>query len=100
MEELRSILLDTTTNRPPLRAYPNPSPETVFLDYDLPSEQAVSVDVVNTLGQVIAQPIVNQLRQKGRNQEEINLSHLAGGVYFVRLRTQVGLSTASVLISR
>jgi serine protease len=100
VEELRSLLRDTATNRPTLRIYPNPSSETAFLEYDLLTEQTISVDIINILGQVVRLPLADVVRQKGRNREELNLNSLGGGIYFVRLRTQLGVNATSLLISR
>ncbi|AIZ63228.1 hypothetical protein PK28_05165 [Hymenobacter sp. DG25B] len=83
-----------TANRLALRAnqgslYPNPAADAATLELSgLRETTPLQAEIVNSLGQVVrTQPL--QPRQ-GTIRATLNLQSLAGGVYFIRLRTSEG----------
>ncbi|MEZ4965672.1 MAG: C25 family cysteine peptidase [Saprospiraceae bacterium] len=66
---------------------PNPTGGMLWLSYELPSSQAVSIDVTDLLGRPVASAASSDQMAAGRHLEEIDLSHAAPGVYLVQLRT-------------
>ena len=59
----------------------------LWLSYELPSSQAVSIDVTDLLGRPVASAASSDQMAAGRHLEEIDLSHAAPGVYLVQLQT-------------
>lgn len=101
LPELRTILRGDTTLSKTIIAYPNPAINSfTTVNYSLTSEQNVSMDVVNSLGQVVVVQLQNTPRIRGNHQELINLEGLSRGAYFVRVRTNTGIQAVPILISR
>lgn len=66
-------------------AFPNPVSDQLTLDFDLPSSSNVRYEIYNSFGQLaMAQSF--GWRNAGNNQENINLSVLSEGVYFLSLQ--------------
>jgi len=86
---------DSTTTR----LYPNPTSSNAFLEYELTSEQVVTVELINSLGQVVAVPVSRQ-QSKGWQQTSFALDALSSGLYWVRLRGASLSFSKPLLISR
>ena len=98
--ELQSLLRGDTSTVKTLRVFPNPAQNLVFLRYILPADQAVTIDIVNTLGQVVFRHADNAARMQGSNQETVNMDGLPSGIYFVRLRGVSFAETAPMQLLR
>lgn len=62
--------------------YPNPSAYYAQLEFNVPDEKAIFVQIQNTLGQTVyAQDLKTQA---GNNKLGINTSELANGIYYLR----------------
>ena len=61
--------------------YPNPTAGTVRVAFDTKQEN-VQVEVLNTLGQVVASALT---QQAGAQQLSFDISNQASGLYFVRV---------------
>ncbi len=70
-------------NATQLNIYPNPSKGEFNLVMDGYADQTVNIQVVNLLGEVMYSKDVSGLNNK--DMREINLSHLADGIYYVRV---------------
>ena len=76
--------------------YPNPAGERLYLEYQLPDAQAISVRLIAANGQVQAQYEWNL--EAGVNQNSIDLSQLPGGIYFVQLATDGATETRKIVV--
>lgn len=66
-------------------AYPNPASDQVSLHFVLTSNDNYSVEVMNTLGQTVKKAAFNNL-QPGAHNEQVDLTGLNKGVYFVKVK--------------
>ena len=93
---LKNVELDISDELPIIFAaknYPNPfNPETV-INYDLPEDGQVTIEVFNILGQKV-KTLLNGKEDKGRNKQVIwngkdsKGSNVASGIYFYRISTK------------
>ena len=70
-----------------LEVFPNPSQDLFFIRGKLKTNQDVSLEVHNLLGQSIFSKKINQVENF---QEEIDLSHFPSGNYFVKIMLENG----------
>jgi extracellular elastinolytic metalloproteinase len=80
-----------------LEAYPNPAQDRLTVRTQLPSAAAMRVTVLDLLGKTVLSTTVPtaQMQQSG---VELNTSHLATGLYIVRVATTEGNFTTKVTI--
>jgi hypothetical protein len=64
--------------------YPNPFNPTTIIEFDLPKDSHVMLDLYNILGQKVMS-ILNEIRLAGTQRVQIDASRLATGVYLYRL---------------
>ena len=64
--------------------YPNPFNQTTTIEFGVPIEQRVKIEVFDVLGRRV-QTITDQRYQPGYHEVEFNGRSLASGVYFYRL---------------
>jgi len=57
-----------------------------MISYQLPVNSHVSLKVYDALGREVA-TLVNEVKEAGSYTTDINASHLASGVYLMRLRS-------------
>jgi hypothetical protein len=100
LEELRAIARGDTSRIAGVRVFPNPSAGAVSAVYTLSDNQNISLDVVNLVGQVVRTYLVDAPRTKGNQAEFLSLDGLASGVYMIRLRTERGIQSAPIIVSR
>ncbi len=74
-----------------LSIYPNPSKGLFNIEFNKASGGEVSLEVLNTTGQVVYSYELG--KQGGLIQRQINLSDLADGVYMLRIQTDLGIVT-------
>ena len=67
-----------------LRQYPNPFSHTTTLEYLLPREAHVRMDICNMLGQTLITP-VNGIETAGAHTVDVTMDGFPSGVYVVRL---------------
>jgi len=67
-----------------LKTYPNPVQQRATVRYAVPERQEVTLRLYDILGRQV-QTVVNE-DQEGRHQRNLDVSGLASGVYFLRLR--------------
>ena len=67
-----------------LGTYPNPAQQRATLRYAVPERQDVKIDLYDILGRRV-RTVVDGKRE-GRHERQLDVSRLASGVYFLRLR--------------
>lgn len=67
--------------------FPNPFNPSTSVRFNLPEESNVSIQVINSLGAVIA-TIVDTIKPSGVHTEMWNASDFASGIYFIRLKAE------------
>jgi hypothetical protein len=67
--------------------YPNPFNPSTMIQYDLPKAANVSLNIYNTLGQLVAS-LVDEHKVAGSYQVQWNPSYVPSGVYFYRLQAR------------
>lgn len=75
--------------------FPNPVVTKAYVTYQLTVSGKVSFEILNTLGQIVIRTETMQ-KQTGTNKEEIDLSELPSGSYFVRIITEKGSSVKKI----
>ena len=65
--------------------YPNPFNPTTTIQFTLPNPAVVTLNVYNTLGQVVATVLDNEDMDEGEQEAEFDASGLGSGVYFYRI---------------
>jgi len=66
--------------------YPNPFNPATVIDFALPHQSHVKLEVYNIIGQKVA-TLVDEIRQVGYYSERFDAKNLASGLYFYRLST-------------
>lgn len=89
-----------TQNRATLnwQLYPNPVRERLYLEYQLPAAQTLSVRLIGANGQVHARH--EWYMDAGVNQASIDLRQLPSGIYFVQLATDGTTETKKIVVQR
>ncbi len=83
-----SVLMPTIEWKPTLKAsvtnYPNPCYNETFIEYAVPNNANVSLQVFNISGDLISNP-VNDFQEAGQYKIEFKTNELEPGVYFYKL---------------
>jgi pimeloyl-ACP methyl ester carboxylesterase len=82
-----------------LRQYPNPFSSTTTLEYLLPRDAHVRMDICNTLGQTILTP-VNSMEQGGLHSVSVVMDKFPSAVYVVRLNVGGQVLTRQMTLIR
>lgn len=70
-----------------LRIFPNPTSESLFIDFSQPGEGAqLQVSVWNLLGQCLSKPI----KLEPASTQTLDVAHFPPGVYLLQLRDSLG----------
>lgn len=80
-----------------LRVYPNPTTETLTVDFTTTSAGAVTVSLTNLLGQRVRTAAEERL-PAGTHTRTLNLRGLAAGRYILRINTETGPQSRVVLL--
>ena len=78
--------------------FPNPAKETTSLLVNAVKATESSVQLFNSLGEVVYQKNVNLV--EGKNKIEVSLENLASGVYFANLKTENGNVSKKLIVTR
>jgi photosystem II stability/assembly factor-like uncharacterized protein len=70
------------------RTYPEPSQNTVQIDYTLPQLQNVTLTVLDVTGKLIGTPLTHQLQTLGSHTLPFDGSRYPAGVYTYRVQTE------------
>ncbi|HLX11837.1 MAG TPA: T9SS type A sorting domain-containing protein [Bacteroidota bacterium] len=79
--------------------YPNPFNPTTIIRYSLPMESMVHLEIVNLLGEKVAD-LINERESAGNKSVRFDASRLASGVYFYRLNAGTFASVRKLLLIR
>ncbi len=64
--------------------FPNPTSNQLFLKFVLEEDTPLQISVYNALGQLV-QLVENRVFEKGRHQQEIDVSSLSDGMYYLHV---------------
>ena len=78
---------DISLNKVMLSISPNPVQQTATLQFNLPTDDALSIDIFNASGDLIKNIAHTQKFISGSNQFPINVADIQAGVYFVRVQS-------------
>lgn len=67
--------------------YPNPFNPNTNIEFGIPNQSNVTLEVFNILGRKVATLISNELKQAGRHSVNFNAGSLASGIYIYRIST-------------
>jgi hypothetical protein len=79
-----------------LNIYPNPSNGMITVNYIMPANGYVRMNVVNELGQIVYDN--TEQKTTGQFNEQINLESLAAGIYSLRIQTASGTTVRKLVI--
>jgi hypothetical protein len=91
----QNVLPDEVT----LTSYPNPIRDQATLEYTLPEERNVRVEVYDVLGRRVA-VLKDSQQEAGRHEMQLNAGRLASGVYFGRLKAGEQTLTQKITVVR
>lgn len=75
--------------------FPNPAADHITINLNQAIKLPATLSIINSLGQIVSsQPMLNAAKN------EVNISHLADGVYFIRVYANDALFTSPVVISK
>ena len=77
--------------------YPNPFRGNSTIRFDLPTTQMVKLSIVDMAGREV-KLLVNKLGQAGSHQVTIDAAALQKQIYLVRLQTETGVLTKTILV--
>ena len=77
--------------------YPNPFNPTTTIQYDLPQDSHVKLNVYDILGRIVL-TLVDQEKRAGTYKFTYNYSQLSSGIYFYRIFTDKYQSTKKMLL--
>ena len=80
--------------------YPNPFNPTTNIKFSLPAKAKVTLEIYNTLGQIVKKEFDNVEMASGEHHVEFNAGNLASGIYYYRLKTEKYSETKKMLLLR
>ena len=82
-----------------ISSYPNPFNPEATIHFDVLKSQQVRLSVFNELGQQVM-VLVNGRLEAGQHEARLAAYGLPGGTYFVRLETNTGVVTRTVVLMK
>lgn len=79
--------------------FPNPTAFSTTIEFNLTSEENVTVNIYNSLGSLVYSDVKNNL-QTGQNYISLNTETFANGIYNVVIATKKGVSTKKLTVSK
>jgi hypothetical protein len=68
---------------------PNPvEGKKLKIQYQLSEDSQISIEIYNLVGQIVSKPINNRVIPTGKHTNNINISKLATGMYFIKMKIQ------------
>lgn len=93
------ILLEIPiTHTTTLQAYPNPFVQSTRIEFYLPQPTFISLEILNTKGQVIQAIVDNKNYQKGISTIDFNSTSKLAGLYYIVLKTEREVLTQKVVV--
>ncbi len=84
-----------------IQIYPNPFNAITNINYTIPEDENVNINIYNILGEKVAALVTNELRQAGNHSLQFNAASLREGVYYCVLQIiskDLRLSKTNILI--
>lgn len=81
-----------------LNVFPNPAATVAKLEFDIPEESEVQLEIFNVNGRILKTIIDQEFRKSGRNQEMVSVSDLPEGLYFLRLSANKFTKTIRMIV--
>ncbi|MFT3884998.1 MAG: T9SS type A sorting domain-containing protein [Flavobacteriales bacterium] len=79
--------------------FPNPAHDVVLVSYTQRTADPVRMELLNTVGQLVAAPVMDGVHGQGRQYGTLSLPQgLPAGAYFLRLSDATGARTACVIV--
>ncbi|MEM6697594.1 MAG: T9SS type A sorting domain-containing protein, partial [Bacteroidota bacterium] len=97
--EEREEEIEQPIQQPNLSCFPNPAHDLITIQYQLPNEQSVSVELYSVLGSRV-RVLENATRMEGRHQIEVRTGILESGNYFVLLRTKDWMEVQQIVVMK
>lgn len=82
-----------------LQNYPNPFNPTTIIRYEIPQQSYLTLKIYNVLGQEVS-TLLNEMKQPGRYEVQLNAEGLASGMYFYRLQAGNFIETKKLVLLR
>ncbi len=76
--------------------FPNPAKEKISIAFESPSTENLSVEIISPEGKIVYRD--SHQHFAGRYQNDINVSNLAKGIYFLRLSSAESSATKKIII--
>lgn len=83
----------------PFRSFPNPANDVVTLQFGVPRQGAVLLDIVNFYGNVVA-VISNEVMKAGTYETTYDVSGISSGAYYYRMHANGVQSVTPFVVSR
>ena len=81
-----------------LEAYPNPAQDLLTVRTQLASSSPIQVDMLDLLGKTVLRTVSVPAARMQQSGVELNTSHLASGIYMVRVTTSEGTYSTKVSV--
>ncbi len=82
------------------KLYPNPTSKEVTIQYVVPNQDQVQIQIIDFLGKVVLKQLQNnKANLNGRNEISIDLGNLKAGMYFVNFRSGTYTETQSLIVN-
>jgi len=78
--------------------YPNPFNPTTKIEFQLPQSMTVSLEIYNSIGQLVTKLVNGGLYQSGRHTVSFDASSLSSGIYFYRLTTDTQVMQRKMIL--
>lgn len=98
-EEIEEIQ-ETRPEALTLKVFPNPTSGMTNIQYDLPEESGVTLQVYNLQGRVVQTLLQSGLQPSGKHFLEWNASDLAGGLYLVSIKTASDFKIQKLMVAK
>ena len=82
-----------------LQNYPNPFNPSTTISYNLPKQAMVEISVFNALGEKVA-TLVNELKEAGRYDVELNAAGYSSGIYFYQIKANDFVSVKKMILMK
>jgi len=93
-------VINETEYKHNISCYPNPVSETTNISFSLENESYVSLQITNTLGQVVGDLITNKFMESGEHSFDFDANNLPSGLYFVCLKVGGYTLTEKLIVSQ
>jgi hypothetical protein len=82
-----------------LNASPNPFSHSTTVEYSLPAAQKVDIEIHNMMGNLIAQPFIQDYQDAGVHNFNFTAEGLPAGVYFLTMHTESQKMTKRLVLT-